>query len=413
LNKIIIKTDNYLPHQKEFFFSNERTKALVSGFGAGKTFVFLRETFKNHLTKLNPKTEKSKGWIVYPTLQLAHELFVEPFSELLENAKINFKFNKSASYFETVFGSIRIFSLQTPKRFVGSELTFCGFDEFDVESISNCTLAFKKATGRLRGCDNPTLYIVTTPEGFKATYNIFKKEQKGKLFNAKSTDNPHLPESYIDDLRKQYDEILLDQYLNGQFVNLLGHNAFWGFKRDLHVIKQNQNWRNHNTYHIGMDFNVNPMSATVSYLENGNLYTFDEIKLMSSNTFNMVDVLKSRYPNKKLLIYPDMSGEHKHTSSSISDFAILIKAGFEIVRGRINTHKDSLNIVNLAFTKEKIFISENCQNIVLDLEQVVTNEYGQIDKRNPELTHFSDGYRYKIERIYNELIFEKANWRIS
>ena len=72
----------------------------------------------------------------------------------------------------------------------------------DVESIANCDLAFKKAVGRLRGCDDAKLYIVTTPEGFKTTYKLFKKEHKGELIKAKSTDNPYLPESYIEELKK-------------------------------------------------------------------------------------------------------------------------------------------------------------------------------------------------------------------
>ena len=131
---------------------------------------WLSKTHKKFfLLNVGMKTNKSKGWIIYPTLSLAEELFVEPFCDLLEKAKINYTYNKSKMLFSSIYGTIRIFSLQTPKRMVGSELTFCGFDEFDVESIANCDLAFKKAVGRLRGSDEAKLYIVTTPEGFKTT----------------------------------------------------------------------------------------------------------------------------------------------------------------------------------------------------------------------------------------------------
>lgn len=139
INKIRISTAGYLPHQKEFFHSTARTLALVSGFGAGKTFIFLRKTLKNYLLNVNNKG-KSNGWIIYPTLQRADELFVEPFKELLDQSGINYKYNKSNMIFTSKYGTIRIYSLQTPKRLVGSELTFCGFDEFDVESIQNCNL---------------------------------------------------------------------------------------------------------------------------------------------------------------------------------------------------------------------------------------------------------------------------------
>ena len=82
-----IDANSLLPHQREFIQSEKQIKALVSGYGAGKTYIFLRETLKNHITMKN-HTGKTNGWIVYPTRANAEELFVLPFQELLEKCKI-------------------------------------------------------------------------------------------------------------------------------------------------------------------------------------------------------------------------------------------------------------------------------------------------------------------------------------
>ena len=59
------------------------------------------------------------------------------------------------TYFNRNFSKkIPIANVNITKRIIGAELTFIGFDEFDVESWKNCDMAFKKAIGRMRGSDN-------------------------------------------------------------------------------------------------------------------------------------------------------------------------------------------------------------------------------------------------------------------
>ena len=73
----------YFPHQWDFLVSDKTINGLVAGFGAGKTHVFIRKTLVNLFKRVN-NTGLSNGWVVYPTLSLAEELFVEPFMGLLD-----------------------------------------------------------------------------------------------------------------------------------------------------------------------------------------------------------------------------------------------------------------------------------------------------------------------------------------
>ena len=99
---------DYFPHQWDFLTSDHAITGLVAGFGAGKTFVFTKKTLYNLLTKKNGEG-LSNGWIVYPTYDLAEELFVQPFTELLDDIKMPYKYNQSKHRFHTPAGNIKIY----------------------------------------------------------------------------------------------------------------------------------------------------------------------------------------------------------------------------------------------------------------------------------------------------------------
>ena len=83
---------DYLPHQYRFLQSNKPIVGMVSGLGSGKTFALLRKCLLSMHTKLNKKG-KSSGLVLYPTYDLATELFVEPFKELLADKGIPYTYN--------------------------------------------------------------------------------------------------------------------------------------------------------------------------------------------------------------------------------------------------------------------------------------------------------------------------------
>ena len=90
-----------------------------------------------------------------------------------------------------------------------------------------------------------------------------------------------------------------------------------------------------------------------------------------------------------------MTGNQHRANAEVTDIEILRKHGFE-VRGVYNLpERDRLNIVNNAFDKSRIHIKPTLKFITRDLEQVTTNDYGQIIKKPGDpLTHISDALGY-------------------
>tara|TARA_Y100001938_G_scaffold151183_1_gene247037 strand:+ start:9513 stop:10772 length:1260 start_codon:yes stop_codon:yes gene_type:complete len=396
--------DDYFPHQWDFLTSEKTINGLVAGFGSGKTHVFLRKTLYNLLTRRN-RNNKSNGWVVYPTLSLAEELFVEPFIELLEETKIAYKYNQSKHLFKTPLGNIKIYQLQKPQRIIGAELTFIGFDEFDVESWKNCDMAFKKAVGRMRGAENPEIYIVTSPEGFKYTHKIFCEDASDDryLVHGKTTDNTYLPEKYISLLETNYDANLLKAYRDGEFINLQAGSTYYTFDRKKNVGKVKYDPKL--PIRIGMDWNVSPLMSVLwqQYHKSPHIRVFDVIELHHAGegdllTERMCETIKQKYPNNTYFAYPDATGAARNSSARYSDIGIVKKAGFNVKVLHINPLVvNRVNAVNKAL-EGNIIIDESCKALINDLERVtnIPNTREINKKENPELTHASDAFGYSV-----------------
>ena len=400
---------NYFPAQWDFLTNRKkaRIKAYVGGFGSGKTHTFLHTTFINLVTKVN-KDGKSNGLILYPTYNLADSVFVEPFKEILERNGVAYTYNIASHKFRTIYGDIQIYQTRYPQRIVGASYTYVGIDELDIENFKTAEVSVQKALGRLRGCDDAELYITTTPEGFGYTYHLMVEEYNDNklLVHGRTTDNKYLPESYIQSLRDNYDEKLLRAYIDGEFVNLTQGQTYYGFKRDIHVkeCKYNPNL----PIRIGMDFNNDPLSSTISQIQpSGKVHVINEVRLSHGGdgdlpTQRMCDTIRTMYPNNLYYAYPDATGAAKNSSARYSDISIIRQNKFIVKVAHINPRViNRVNSVNNQLSKNNIIVDPKCKGLIKDLEQV-SNKEGtrEIDKSNQHLTHLSDAFGYFINWEY-------------
>lgn len=103
---------------------------------------------------------------------------------------------------------------------------------------------------------------------------------------------------------------------------------------------------------VGLDFNVGKMCAQIGRVtaHNGIEY-WDEIVLENSNTTEMAEEIRSRYPRNPVTVYPDASGAARKSSANGStDMIILQNAGFTVRANRTNpTVRDRINSSNSLF----------------------------------------------------------------
>ena len=270
---------------------------------------------------------------------------------------------------------------------------------------------------RLRDGFHFSGFTASTPEGFNWHYKYWVENKKDDylLIQAKSSDNKFLPKEFIESLYENYDKRLILAYLHGQYVNLQHGQTYYAFDREKNVQKVQYN--PHLPIHVGMDFNIEPITAVLFQTYNVKPYirVFDELEIFHSGknellTETLAKQIKERYPKTEVMnsaipkgsyiSYPDPSGASRHTSSYYSDHDILRKEGFIVkVPRKSPLVIDSVNAVNKAMSFTHI--DPKCKGLIKDLEQVVNKEGTRdIDKKNLELTHLSDGFRYAINWLY-------------
>jgi hypothetical protein len=178
----------------------------------------------------------------------------------------------------------------------------------------------------------------------------------------------------------------------------------WAFDRDTNVLMSLPEVDT-GTLHIGMDFNVSPATAAICARVGDTMHCIDEIQMYSSNTFEMVDEIKRRYPKSRIFVYPDPSGSARKTSSNMTDHTILSNAGFVVKAPRKHDPvRDRINAINARFCSAKgerhLFIAKNCKYTIDSLEKFTYKEGTQVPDKDSGHDHMFDALSYCIAYIF-------------
>ena len=391
-----------LPHQIEFANITDRFSALVGGFGSGKSQGIVCRA----MDRL-----KRRDWaiipIIAPTYSLVADVNIPDFEQFFDRYRIRYQFMKQHKRMivndGVLTGEIWFRSADRPEKIVGFDATDVMLEEYDIIPPAKQREVWNKSIARIRGVEGATIGVATTPEGFRETYRMFEKERIGPLIRAKTSDNIYLPQDYIDSLLEQYDPLLVQQYVNGMFVNVNGMAAYYAFDRDkCHKVV---NVDDYEWIGVGADFNVGKMCWELFVHDEArkHMHFFDEVVIKgNARTEKTLQVLKDRYPGRRFYFYPDASGKRTTTNASESDLAIIRGDGHRVVAHQSNPFvRDRLTAFNLKLANGTITIdTDKCVELTEDLERCERDEYGELDKRDPERTHASDGAGYPVAYLY-------------
>lgn len=391
--------------QDDFVFSEEQYPLFCGGFGAGKSEAL----FKRILIQKLQYPKLNQGYFA-PSFDLINLIAFPRLTELLTECGLKFNLNKSEKVFHIVgYGQIICRSMDAPNSIVGFEIADAVIDELDTMPKDKAENAWNKIIARCRqkksdGKAN-TAAVGTTPEGFRFCYDRWEKRPSDKyvLYRAPTYSNPYLPESYIEGLKDSYPPQLLAAYLDGKFVNLSSGGVYPDFNRNLNASKETI--QPHEVLHIGMDFNVLKMAAVVFVLRNGKAIAVDEI-VNVRDTPTMAQVIKEKYPNRTIRIYPDAAGQATSSkNSSESDHVILRSAGFMlVVNGSNPAIKDRINAFNAQILNSNGVRSltvnvDMCPNLTEALEQQAYDKHGMPDKATGH-DHVLDAAGYFIVKQF-------------
>jgi len=391
--------------QDDFVHATEQFPALVAGFGAGKSHAAIWRALRMKLTY--PRQDVA---YYLPTYDLVTRMAIPRFEEQIESLKLPFKTNKNDSLIAIGgFGTIIMRTMDNPARIVAYEVADSLVDELDTLPTEKAREVWNKVIARNRqkkpdGSLN-TVGVATTPEGFRFVYDRWKKNPSEgyRLIKASTMSNAaNLPDGYIDSLRASYSSSLLAAYLDGEFVNLTAGSVYPEFDRKLNCVFETIQPRE--PLHIGLDFNVNNMSAAVCVIRNGNPFALDELTRLR-DTPNMIRAIQERYQGHAITVYPDASGgATKSVNASLSDITLLRSANFTVLAPSKNPAvKDRVLSLNLMIHNQgarRLLVNpDKCPNLIEGLERQAYNKAGEPDK-TAGLDHLNDAIGYLVTYKY-------------
>lgn len=320
---------------------------------------------------------------------------------------------------KSYYGNIVCRSMDDPGGIVGFKIARANVDEIDVLPKAKAQDAWRKIIARMRlvvpGVVNG-IGVTTTPEGFRFVYDTFKRNpgQDYSMVQASTHENAkHLPPDYIQSLHDTYPDELISAYLMGEFVNLTSGTVYRNYRREpcrsVEVLQPGE------PIHLGMDFNVQNMSAVV-YVPRGEVWHVVGELVGVMDTPAMIEAIKSKFEGRAVYVYPDASGGSRKTvNASVSDLSLLRQAGLHVRAKDANPPvKDRILSVNTALSKGRLFVNDAaCPRYAEALEQQAYDKNGEPDKTSGH-DHLADAGGYACHWLMPvaKPIFESRELRL-
>ena len=303
---------------------------------------------------------------------------------------------------------IEIKSGDAYERMRGFSVDFIVFDEFadideDAWTVVRPALADRQGHA----------FFISTPKGnqnwARDMYDMALTNPDWESFTYTTLDGGRVPDYEVEAAKREMDERLFRQEFLATWEDA-GNQVFYAWNRQHNMVKYTG--PQPKQIHIGMDFNINPMSATVGVRVDANtMHIFDEISMYSSNTDEMVAEIKSRFnylPANQIFVYPDPASRAAKTSAGgRTDLSILQNAGFTVkCPNAHNPVRDGINAVNsrlcTASQDRYLFVDPKAKYTIESLERLSYKEgTSQPEKGGAnDFSHLSDALRYMIEFIW-------------
>lgn len=381
--------------QTQVIKSKSRFRVLITGRRFGKTFLAI-----NELAKFASQSNK-KVWYIAPTYRQAKQICWNDLKDRLIQHRWVKKINNSDLTITLKNNSsITLRGADNEQSLRGVGLDFIVMDEFaDVHKeawyeVLRPTLSDTKGHALFCG----------SPRGFgNWSYELFKQNETNKdwaSFKYTTLEGGQVDDNEIEQAKQDLDERTFQQEYEATFVNYSGM-IYYNFNRQKNIVDKYD--KDAGVLHIGLDFNVDPMSAVICIIVNETIIVVDEIQIYSSNTQEMCEEIRTRYQNKKIIVYPDPSARQRKTSAGgFTDLSILKNAGFDVkckntaplIRDRINAVNAKLKNVN---GKNSLFIVKSCKNVIKSIERQIYKEGTHVPDKDSGYDHMNDALGYLIE----------------
>lgn len=418
-----------LPHYKpaakmlDWHNAPQLHKGIKGGVRSGKTYTLGAEAIK--LSYINrPYFHLS----ISPSFDNACETVIPNLEDLCDSNGLTYEWQKSNNLFIIVWGKkksdiAKILIHGMDSNFKG--VTAASGDLNEPFSISE--KSFKVWWERISHPKAKSMSRIwggtAEPKEMQWGFHYFDKDKfNTDTFYADTIttyDNIHLSKEYIRGLEETYTVKDREVYMLGKCINLGKEAVYYAFDRQKHSYQSFYDMKVllDTEFCLSFDFNVNPMTCILGLIDKNRIFVLEEFKISKSSTKDLCELVINRLRDKKIIgskgltkfgksiiITGDATGKNGTSKSNLNDYEIIMqcfdneKVEYTISVPEANPAvRDTVNDINNKFEKECLYISNQCPELVKDLELVgwMQGATGfKIDKSKKDLTHLSDCLRY-------------------
>lgn len=376
----------------------QRFKVVIAGRRFGKTHLSIRELCKH------AREPEREVWYCAPTYKQAKMIVFKKLRKKLIDLRWVKNINATSLSFELKNGStISLKGLDNFDNLRGAGLDFLCIDEFaDIDPEA----WYETLRPMLADKQGGALFI-GTPKGMNWAHDLYTMQEEfpeeWKSFQYTTIEGGNVKPEEIEAARRSLDERTFRQEFMATFETFSGR-VFYAFERAKNVKGFVGDISDE--LHIGMDFNVDPLTAVVAIKQGTVLHIIDEIKIYGSNTDEMVTEIRNRYGDRRIIVYPDPAGAQRKTSAGgRTDHTILRNAHFTVKAPHShNAVRDGINAVNAKLCSSSgvstLFIDPKCKYVIECLEKQTYKEGTSIPDKESGFDHMNDALRYMVDYLF-------------
>lgn len=382
--------------QSRVFNSTKRFRMNVAGRRSGKTFLANILLTSKALEKANQRV-----WYVAPTYRMAKQIIWMEIKQLvLGLGYAAGKPNESDLSIPLLNGSqISLRGADNGDSLRGVGLDFVVADEAqDMDADTWYAVLLPALADRKGGA-----VLCGTPKGFNwfyELYNYAEQHPDWQTFHSTTLDGGLVPSDELAQARELMDERLFRQEFEASFETL-GNRVYSQFDRRDNVDDEIADYGY--DLMVGMDFNVNPMSAVIGQKVADELHIIDEIELSDANTELMCTAIAERYGHRNVIVCPDPAGRARKTSAAVgqTDFTIIQQFGFQLSAPKVAPSVvDRINEVNSlccnANGRVRLLVHPRCTSTIKALEGQTYRSGTNMPDKSGGLDHMADALGYLV-----------------
>lgn len=400
---------NLHPKQMEVFLCDKRFRVVVAGRRWGKTAL------SRVLIIKRAQRARQKIWYVAPTYRMAKQIMWNDILEAIPKKWIK-KINETTLTIRLINDTtIELKGADKADSLRGVGIDFLVLDEFQDMSPDTWTKVLRPTLADTGG----DAIFIGTPKAYNYLYEVYKLGQRPEVYKDETgrrrrnhwqswqfptITSPFIPESEIESARRDMDDKSFKQEFMASFEVMAGR-VYYTFDRNIHVTEEAKFNPNLPIW-IGMDFNIDPMSAVVFQpQDDGTIWAVDEIVLFSSNTEEVCDEIEKRFWrfSKQITIFPDPAGAQRQHARGETDLDIMREKGFKKIKYR-RKHPpvaDRVNSVNrmlrAADGTVRMLINPKCAHLIASFEQTIYKPGSRDVDKTTGTEHSGDAAGYCVE----------------